>query len=89
GRWFVVFGELHALPTCAWPSGVVIFQTWLRRVGGVLTWPPRNPGFLPDPHPGILVNMTYRDTLAAFAALALATTSALGQAGDGKDKKGT
>lgn len=33
--------------------------------------------------------MIYRNTLAALAALGIATTSALGQAGDGKDKKGT
>jgi len=33
--------------------------------------------------------MIYRNTLAIFATLALATTSVFGQAGDGKDKKGT
>ena len=33
--------------------------------------------------------MIYRDSLAALAALAQATTSARGQAGDGKDKNGT
>ena len=33
--------------------------------------------------------MFYRNTLAALASLCLVTTSALGQAGDGKDKKGT
>ena len=33
--------------------------------------------------------MIYRNTLAVFAALCMATTSALGQAGDRKDKGGT
>ena len=33
--------------------------------------------------------MTYRNTLVVFAALCMATTSALGQAGDRKDKGGT
>ena len=33
--------------------------------------------------------MIYRNTLAALATLGLATASALGQAGDGKDKQGT
>lgn len=33
--------------------------------------------------------MTYRNTLLVFAALCMATTSALGQAGDRKDKGGT
>ena len=33
--------------------------------------------------------MIYRNSLAALAALGIATTSALGQAGDRKDKGGT